>query len=101
MVVLMTQTNSSNHPGQTTWRQISITTKMACGARQPMLVGDSAIKFKVGGRMRWVEIELDASDTYTARLVRITRNYERIVVEECSHVYADSLSAVVYSLCNN
>jgi len=88
----------TNETANATWNQISVATKMACGARE-VAYDSTGLRFKVGGRQRWIEIELDASDTYTVRLVRVHK-YERIVVEEHSDVYADQLSECVYHACN-
>ena len=88
-------------PASITWRQISVATKMACGARAPVAygVGDVGLCFKVGGRMRWVEVELDPSDTYTCRLVRMS-GATRHVTEEHTDIYCDVLSECVYHMVN-
>lgn len=89
------------NPGNVTWSQIPVMTKMACGAREATTYGEGRnLRFKVGGRMRYVEVELTPADTYTARLVRINARYERVVVEEKTDVYCDMLSETVYRLCN-
>ena len=89
--------------GNTTWKQLTIMTKMACGAHKPVLFGDDGehLRFKVGGkRMTYLEVELAPTDTYTARLVRWTKKYERVVMEEVTGVYVDCLNETVYGLCN-
>lgn len=93
-------TNTTN-TATTTWQQISNMTKMACGAREPVASGNT-LRFKVGGRLRWVEVELTPADTYTCRLVTLRggKYGERVVVEELSDVYADMLSEIVYRLVN-
>ena len=85
----------------TTWQQISTMTKMACGAREPVASGNT-LRFKVGGRLRWVEVELTPADTYTVRLVTLRggKYGERVVVEELEGVYCDNLSGIVYRVCN-
>ena len=93
-------TNTNHHPENITWRQITTMTKMACGAKQPVTFDDNGLRFKVGGRQRWIEVELDASDTYTARLVRMTRNYQRVTVEESAGVYVDCLNETIYHMVN-
>jgi hypothetical protein len=85
---------------ETTRRQIGMMNLMACGARQFSYDAEGTLKFKVGGRMRYVEVQLDPSDTYTARLIRVTRNYEVVTVEETSGVYCDQIGEAVYRLCN-
>jgi hypothetical protein len=104
----MTQEEKSNHPGQIIWKQLSMHTKMACGAREAKLcttrssVGFDGIIFKVGSLpMRYVEVELDASDTYVVRALRFKRStYEKITLEEHTGVYADMLNEVVYRAVN-
>lgn len=82
------------------WKQISLHSKMACGARE-LQVTEKGLTFRVMRAMRWVEIELDASDTYTVRLVRLNRStHAMITVEQVSDVYADVLSETVYKICN-
>lgn len=91
------------NPGNITWKQIPIMTKMACGAREAMTYDEGRnIRFKVGGKpMRYVEVELDASDTYTVRYLRIKRgSYARIVLEEKTFVYADMLGEIIYHMVN-
>lgn len=95
----MTNTEASQIAA-TTRSQIGVMNLMACGARKFSYSADGQLTFKVGGRMRSIEITLDASDTYTVRLVRITRNYSRVVVEEHSDVYCDVLGQVVYGAVN-
>lgn len=86
------------HPGQIAWSQIPVMTKMSVGAREPMLSGDAGLKFRVLSKpMRFVEVELDASDTYTVRYSHIKRgSYERVVLEEVSGVYVEQLGETIY-----
>lgn len=88
------------HPGQITWQQIPVMTKMAVGARNAVTYGEAGLQFKVGGRMRTIQVELDPTDTYTVRLVRVTRNYERVVMSEVSGVYVEQLAETIYRACH-
>lgn len=90
---------TSTHPGQIIWKQIPVMTKMSCGARQACLT-DAGIKFKVGGRMRWIFVDLDQSDTYSVKLVRVTRDVKTVTVKKFEGVYADMLGEIIYGLCN-
>lgn len=91
----------------TTWRQIPLQTKWACGAREPISYATECgeahgLKFRVTSfPLRFVEVELDASDTYTVRYLRLKRNdYSRILLEEYSGVYCDQLGEILYSAVN-
>lgn len=78
----------------TIWRQIPLGVKLRLGARDT--VGDEArghLHFTVGPSRRdpfKVTIQLDPSDTYTVKLVRVNlRTLETTTLEEASDVYAD------------
>ena len=91
-----------NAIANTIWSQISTSTKMACATRNPLSLGtgDSAhIRFKVGGRSRYVEISLDPTDTYTVRYFQVKRSNDRVVISETSGVFAENLSETVYRAC--
>ena len=91
----------------TIWRQIPIMTKMACGLREATAVSVTELRAKCLRGRHYVFVNLDPSDTYTVRLVRIKRNrradkplVEMIDVETVSDVYCDMLGDVVYGVCN-
>jgi len=91
----------------TTWRQIPVMTKMACGLREATAVSETELRAKCLRGRHYVFVNLDPSDTYTVRLVRIKRNrradrplVEMIEVEKVSDVYCDMLGDVVYRICN-
>ncbi len=91
----------------TTWRQIPLYTKMACGLREATAVSETELRTKCLRGRHYVFVNLDPSDTYTVRLVRIKRNrradkplVEMIDVETVSDVYCDMLGDVVYRICN-
>ena len=85
---------------QTIWNQISVGTKMACGAREPV-GSENELHFTVlASRKTKIVVTLDPSDTYTVKFVKIGRGYDIKVVEEMSDVYVDSLNQVIYSMCN-
>lgn len=86
----------------TTWRQIGLMTKMACGAREAKYDSENdALIFKVGGgaRCAYVKITLNASDYYDLVMYRIRANK---VTELESHTDIDcvQLSEVVYHMVN-
>ncbi len=98
-----TRTNVAN----TAWRQIPLYTKMACGLREATAVSETELRAKCLRGRHYVFVNLDPSDTYTVRLVRIKRNrradkplVEMIDVETVSDVYCDMLGDVVYRICN-
>ena len=95
------------------WRQISRSTKMACGAREPIATDDRTLRIKVTikrGVSHVIYVTLDASDTYTVKLVtwrqpslaKRLEGAETVVktVEELSDIYNDNLSEVIYRMCN-
>jgi hypothetical protein len=100
----MSDTDYSNHPGQIIWKQISVMTKMSCGARNPILLtkGTPGIHFKVGGKpMRYVEVLLNEDDTYTVRHFRVKRNdYSQIDLEKHEGIYVDALNETIYHAVN-
>jgi hypothetical protein len=88
-------------PGSLIWKQIPITTKMACGARDAVLIGNG-LRFKVGGKpMHYIEVVLAPSDTYKVTAYRIKRgSCAKVVLEEYEDVYADVLGEVIYRAVN-
>ena len=91
----------TTHTGQIAWKQISVSTKMAVGARQACLT-DSGCRFKVLRTSRYVEVTYEPGlDLYSVDFFRIKRGtQERIALGSHSGVYADMLSDIVYSLCH-
>ncbi len=89
------------HTGQIAWKQISVMTKMAVGARQACLT-ETGCRFKVLRSMRYVEVTYVAGlDLYTVDFFRVKRGtQERISLGNHEGVYADMLSDIVYSLCH-
>lgn len=102
---MMTNTNNTPSVADITWSQIpGAACKWPCGARQPISYDTDAgpahgLRFRVTSKpYRFVEVELDASDTYTVRYMRIRRSdFERIIIAEVSGVYADMLGEVIYN----
>jgi len=88
----------------TAWRQIPVGVKMSLGAREP--AGSKAegvlarLTFKVGSKpLHYVEVDLDPSDTYTVRMLKLKRKtYERVVLAEASDVYCDDLGRVLLGM---
>jgi hypothetical protein len=87
----------------TIWNQISMSTKMACGARKP--IGDDKnrqLMFQVGGRtFRKIVVTLTPADLYDVKLIKIKRNTIEAITEE-SHegIFADQLSEIIYHMVN-
>lgn len=89
----------------TTWRQIPIRIKMACGLREPTAVSETELRAKCLRGRHYVFVNLDASDTYTVRFVRIKRNRsaDKPLVEMVdevirSDVYNDGLGETIYGM---
>ncbi len=86
----------------TIWAQLSIGCKMSCGARQPVAMAENELSFVVlRGASTRVFVKLEASDTYTVRLVKLNRKTCDVRdLERAEDVYADQLSEVVYGMVN-
>jgi hypothetical protein len=86
----------------TIWRQISLGTKMACGAREQMGDADS-LTFRVTisrGVTHKVKVQYNkGADDYTVILYRI-RGTNVTEQEKHKGVYCDNLSDVIYRMCN-
>jgi hypothetical protein len=85
-----------------TWKQISIGTKMACGAREAKVTSGGKLQFKVGGKpLRFIEVSLNGRDLYDIVHFRVKRNdYSRVELESSSDVFAESMSEVIYHMVN-
>jgi hypothetical protein len=84
------------------WKQIPVSTKMACGAREPRCSSDGKLCFRVESKpMRFVEVSLDADDTYTVEYLRVKRgSYDRVSIEKASGVYVENLGETIYHQVN-
>lgn len=84
------------------WKQIPVMTKMACGARQPRCSSDGKLAFRVESKpMRFVEVTLNADDTYAVEYLRIKRgSYQRVSIEKAEGVYAEDLGETIYHQVN-
>ncbi len=90
---------------QTILSQIPVMTRMACGLREPTAVSETELRVKCLRGRRYVFVNLDPSDTYTVKLVRIKRNrsadkplIELITEAYRSDVYNDQLGEIIYGL---
>lgn len=87
------------------WSQISRSTKMACGARNPTKGKDNNrpyLLFQVTikpGVKNFVKVTLDPSDTYTVKLLQY-RGVNVKEIESHEDIYNDNLSEVIYRMCN-
>ena len=101
-----TKSNATRtHVATTTWRQIPVMTKMACGLREATAVSETELRAKCLRGRHYVFVNLDPSDTYTVRFVRIKRNRSADkplieLVEEVtrSDVYNDMLGEMIYGM---
>ena len=87
----------------TTWKQISIHTKMACGARKAIAKDENTLVFQVGGKpMRYIEVALNCGqDLYEVEYYRIKRGkYERISLEKHEMVGCEMLNELIYNMVN-
>lgn len=78
---------------------------MACGLREPTAVSETELRAKCLRGRHYVFVNLDASDTYTVRFVRIKRNRsaDKPLVEMVdevirSDVYNDGLGETIYGM---
>jgi len=82
------------------WKQISINTKMACGARKAVGSEDS-LRFNVlRGNKTKIFITLNGKDLYDIELGHIRRDGTWQIDEEQPDVYDTELSEVIYHMCN-
>lgn len=85
------------------WQQISIPTKMACGAREATSHGEDKLTFKVHSLpLRYIEVEyVPGLDLYNVEYFRIKRGtHERVTLERYEGVYNDMLSEMIYKMVN-
>ncbi len=87
---------------QIIWSQISIRTKMACGAREAKTSTERKVTFKVGGLpMRYVSVEHNGRDTYDVEYFRLKRgSYDRVELEGATDVYVDCLNETLCGMVN-
>lgn len=87
------------------WQQISVNTKMACGAREAFVDVDNGkpyLCFKVTikpGTRHAVKVWLEPSDTYTVVLIA-QRGLNVKEQERKDDIYCDNLSEIIYHMCN-
>ena len=101
-----TKSNATRtHVATTTWRQIPVMTKMACGLREATAVSETELRAKCLRGRHYVFVNLDPSDTYTVRFVRIKRNrsadkplVEMVDEVSRSDVYNDMLGEMIYGM---
>lgn len=83
--------------GQTIWNQITLSTKIALGAKLPV-TGDNNLTFCIGrGTNHKVQIILLPSDTYKINYFKI-RGTEIILLKTFSEIYNDRLNDVLLEL---
>lgn len=84
--------------GKTIYGQISVSTKMACGIRDPIAI-ENGLVVTVLNRGKKIRIVLNAMDTYDIDLLK-TNTHGLHLVESKTDIYCDQLSEVIYHLCN-
>jgi hypothetical protein len=87
---------------RTIWKQIPITSKMACGMREQSIVALDTLRVRVarGIDHLYLKIRLDPNDTYTVMLVKARPRKPEVVVKELSDVYFDMLGEITYNFVN-
>jgi hypothetical protein len=90
--------------GTTIWQQISTTTKMACGARQPVATR-TGLMFRVTYRntrtLNRIAINLNGMDLNDVQLVKINQQFGRTTtLEAYKGVYCDDLSNLIHKMVN-
>ncbi len=90
------------NPAAITWQQINVSTKMACGARNPIMSNEGrTLWFDVTirrGVKHKIEVAL-VNDEYDIKLHYIRGTNTR-VQEEKTGIYVENLNETVYRLCN-
>ena len=89
--------------GRIIWSQISLATKMAVGARDPVVDDKKGyLHFRVTktpGDFRKIQVQLTPMDTYDVRLITINRRtYEVVTEKEARDIYAEDLSEIIYDM---
>ena len=101
------QIYAAHEVAKTIMKQITIQTKLACGFREPSVIGigdpKHGLQFRVGAgsKRQYIKVVLEPSDTYTVicyRLKRVTN--EHVDIEIADDVYCDNLSEIIYHLVN-
>jgi hypothetical protein len=86
----------------TTWKQIGLMTKMACGAREAKYSPESdALTFKVGGgaRCAYIKITLNPMDYYDLVMYRIRAN-KVTELDSREDIDCEQLSECIYHMVN-
>lgn len=109
----ITRTTQTAEMGRTCWGQISISTKMACGAREAQTYsgGEYCLVFRVSlgrGRGRGphkICVHYNGGlDLYEVKLLGIVKDRDGFIsvkaLEEAEMVYAEDLSEIIYRMCN-
>ena len=109
------RTTQAAEMGQICWGQISISTKMACGARDVYVDdgGEYCLVFRVSlgrgrGRGRGphkICVHYNGGlDLYEVKLLGIVTGRDGFIsvktLEEAEMVYAEDLSEIIYKMCN-
>jgi len=97
-----TKGTETMNAGQIIWSQITVGTKMACGARQAV-AGEDGLHFVVGrSKLTKIVVKLDrALDLYDVEFVRFNRRtYEMKVVESANGVFVENLNETIYRMVN-
>ena len=82
--------------------QLTVSTRTAIGARDPMILTDGRLSMRVNvrtGQRHWLIIELTPLDEYTLELVHIRNRTTRTVQLRAEHVYCNQLAETAYRMC--
>ena len=84
------------------WKQISIPTKMACGAREAYRTERGTLRFRVESKpLRFIEVSLNGLDLYEVEYYRLKRgSYEKVSIDGEADVDCESLSETIYGMVN-
>lgn len=86
------------------WSQISIDTKMACGARDAVYSEEQlALWFRVRGnrKLEKVKVKLNWKDLYDVELIEINKQtWQSKTIDSAEDIYAEDLSKTIYRLVN-
>jgi hypothetical protein len=101
-VLFSKQQGEKQMNAQIAWQQISISTKMAIGARHPMNDDGKGLIFQVGsGSKKKMVVRLNAMDLYDVQLVTWnSRTFQVVELGSATDVGCEELSETVYRLCN-
>jgi hypothetical protein len=82
------------------WNQIPISTKMACGAREPTADTNCLIFKVLNGSAHRIKVTLQSDDTYLIELFKQKRDASVSAIESHDGIYCDMLGETIYHMVN-